>query len=113
MADSPGTGGTGPDRNDRQESLTRRLDSLVGRARLTLWWEEAWPLIWVPITILLVFLTASWLGLWLDATPLMLGQDRIADLFVAGAGHDLRRKFDHCDLDVEFGRRCGDLRRRP
>jgi uncharacterized protein (TIGR02302 family) len=71
MADSPGTGGTGPDRNDRQESLTRRLDSLVGRARLTLWWEAAWPLIWVPITILLVFLTASWLGLWLDASPLM------------------------------------------
>ena len=34
-----------------------RLDGLVGRARWTLWWERAWPLLWVPITIGLVFLT--------------------------------------------------------
>ena len=69
MADgpSPGTGGGSPAR----DSLTRRLDGLVGRARWTLWWEQAWPLLWVPITIVLVFLTASWLGLWLDASPLM------------------------------------------
>ena len=74
MADgpSPGTGGGSPTR----DSLTRRLDGLVGRARWTLWWEQAWPLLWVPITIVLVFLTASWLGLWLDASPLMRSRKR-------------------------------------
>ena len=30
----------------------------------------AWPLLWVPIAIVLVFLTVSWLGLWLDTPPL-------------------------------------------
>src|SRR5215213_4315661 len=71
MADSEGAGRTGPEHNARHDTLRRRLESLVGRARWTLWWERAWPLLWVPITILLVFLTASWLGLWLDASPLM------------------------------------------
>ncbi len=53
------------------DRLHGRLEALVGRARLALWWERAWPLIWLPIAIVLVFLTASWLGLWLDASPVM------------------------------------------
>src|SRR5690242_10436663 len=43
-----------------------RLERFVKRARLTLWWEGAWPALWLPLAVLIVFLTASWLGLWLD-----------------------------------------------
>ncbi|HEX2510260.1 MAG TPA: TIGR02302 family protein [Microvirga sp.] len=76
MADSPSpmTQGPGarvatPEQDERRDGLHRRFESLVGRARWTLWWEGAWPLLWVPIAIVLAFLTASWLGLWLDASP--------------------------------------------
>jgi uncharacterized protein (TIGR02302 family) len=47
-----------------------RLDRLVGQARLTLWWERAWPALWAPVVVLILFLTLSWLGIWLDLTPL-------------------------------------------
>ena len=47
-----------------------RLDRLVGWARLVLWWERAWPALWLPVLILFLFLTLSWLGLWLDLAPL-------------------------------------------
>ena len=38
----------------------RAMDPVVGRGLAPLW---------VPIAIVLAFLTASWLGLWLDASP--------------------------------------------
>jgi uncharacterized protein (TIGR02302 family) len=38
----------------------------VAHARWSLWWEEAWPRLWLPLAIVLAFLTLSWLGLWLD-----------------------------------------------
>jgi uncharacterized protein (TIGR02302 family) len=71
MADSPSplNRAVAPERAERREGLHRRLEALVGRARCSLWWERAWPLLWVPIAIVLAFLTASWLGLWLDASP--------------------------------------------
>ena len=47
-----------------------RLDRLVGWARLVLWWERAWPALWLPLLVLFLFLTLSWLGLWLDLAPL-------------------------------------------
>src|SRR5215203_2452729 len=47
-----------------------RLDRLVGWARLILWWERAWPALWLPLLVLFLFLTLSWLGLWLDLAPL-------------------------------------------
>lgn len=88
MAESPGSDGTGT------EGLRRRLEGLVGRARWTLWWERAWPLLWVPITIVLVFLTASWLGLWLDASPVMrtLGLGLFTAAFVVSLWPLLRLK---------------------
>jgi len=58
-------GRSGPDR------VYSRLESLVGRTRLALWWEHAWPLAWLPLAIILAFLTSSWLGLWLEASPPM------------------------------------------
>ncbi len=83
MSDSPATGvrpsdrpdgasnPRGPDRRDRpaDESVRQRLDRLVKTARLTLWWERAWPALWWPLAVLIVFLTLSWLGVWLEATP--------------------------------------------
>lgn len=47
----------------------RRLDGLVRRSRLALFWERLWPLAWAPLGVVMAFLTASWLGLWLDLTP--------------------------------------------
>lgn len=46
--------------------VRRRLDRLVGGARRAIGWERAWPLLWWPLGVLLVFLTASWLGLWAE-----------------------------------------------
>ena len=36
-------------RDARAQRLQRGLERLVGRARWTLWWERAWPLLWVPL----------------------------------------------------------------
>jgi uncharacterized protein (TIGR02302 family) len=50
--------------------LNQRFGRLITHARWSLWWEEAWPRLWLPLAIVLLFLTLSWLGLWLDASPL-------------------------------------------
>lgn len=50
--------------------LNQRFGRLVAQARWSLWWEEAWPRLWLPLAIVLLFLTLSWLGLWLDTSPL-------------------------------------------
>ncbi len=42
-----------------------RLAALVDRSRLALWWERIWPVLWLPMLVILVFISASWLGLWL------------------------------------------------
>ena len=47
----------------------QRLDRLVQRARAALWWERAWPALWLPLAVVMAFLVLSWLGVWLDATP--------------------------------------------
>src|SRR5215213_8073369 len=60
----------GPRPVSEQNHLRRRLDRLVGRARLALWWEEAWPRLWLPLAIVILFFTVSWFGLWLDTPPL-------------------------------------------
>jgi uncharacterized protein (TIGR02302 family) len=72
MSDSQGSGlppRPVSNRHGGQNMFRQRLERLVSRAKWTLWWERAWPLLWLPITILLTFLTVSWLGVWLDATP--------------------------------------------
>ena len=66
-----------------RDHLKRKVDKLVDRARWTMWWEGAWPLLWVPIAIILVFLTVSWLGIWLDTPP--LARARRTRLFCRGA----------------------------
>ncbi len=32
-------------------------------------WESAWPALWWPLAVVLLFLILSWLGLWLDLPP--------------------------------------------
>jgi uncharacterized protein (TIGR02302 family) len=53
-----------------QNHLNKRFGRLITHARWSLWWEEAWPRLWLPLAIILLFLTLSWFGLWLDASPL-------------------------------------------
>src|SRR3954452_25637947 len=67
MSDSPRPDAT-PASTGPSHSI-HRLDDLVGRARLVLWWERIWPALWGPLAVALVFVAASWLGLWLDLTP--------------------------------------------
>ncbi|MCD6070514.1 MAG: hypothetical protein K0S42_1030, partial [Microvirga sp.] len=56
----------GPNPTPGQSRLNQRFGRLVAHARWSLWWEEAWPRLWLPLAIVLAFLTLSWLGLWLD-----------------------------------------------
>ncbi|MBM6582510.1 TIGR02302 family protein [Microvirga sp. BT689] len=56
----------GPNPTPGQSHLNQRFGRLVSHARWSLWWEEAWPRLWLPLAIILLFLTLSWLGLWLD-----------------------------------------------
>jgi uncharacterized protein (TIGR02302 family) len=65
---NPPKGSQAPD--NPRSALQMRLERLVGRARVALWWEGAWPALWMPIGIVLGFLVVSWLGVWLDASPL-------------------------------------------
>ncbi len=60
----------GPNPYPTQSPLDRRFSRLIGRARWSLWWERAWPRIWLPLAIIGLFLTLSWFGLWLDLPPL-------------------------------------------
>ncbi|MDB5592012.1 DUF4175 family protein, partial [Enterovirga sp.] len=55
----------GPENRAREH-----LSELVRRATASLVWERAWPILWGPLAVLLLFLTVSWLGLWLDLSVL-------------------------------------------
>ncbi|GJE00240.1 hypothetical protein GMJLKIPL_2159 [Methylobacterium isbiliense] len=57
--------GTPTDRRDPRAGL----DRLVVRAGRVAAWEQAWPVLWRGLAVGLVFFAASWLGLWLDASP--------------------------------------------
>lgn len=59
----------GPNPSPAQSTLSKRFGRLISHARWSLWWEEAWPRLWLPLAIVGLFLTLSWFGLWLDAPP--------------------------------------------
>ena len=65
-----------------------RFDDLVGQARLVLWWERIWPALWGSIAVVLVFVAASWLGLWLDLPPTarMVGVGLFGVIGLVGVG---------------------------
>jgi hypothetical protein len=51
-------------------SVRARLHALVSRSSRALLWERLWPAMWPPAVVGLAFLAASWLGLWLELTPI-------------------------------------------
>lgn len=51
---------------DERAKARARLARLAKRARLVLLWERFWPPIAWALTIVALFLAASWFGLWLD-----------------------------------------------
>ncbi|ABY29936.1 TIGR02302 family protein [Methylorubrum extorquens] len=70
---------------DPQGATRHRLDRLVAQARAAGLWERAWPVLWRGLGVVLAFLAASWLGLWLDLSQVgrMVGLGLFAALFVA------------------------------
>jgi len=54
---------------DPQEPATGALAALLKRARAALLWEALWPPLAAFGSILLLFLSVSWLGLWLVVPP--------------------------------------------
>ncbi|MCJ2138301.1 TIGR02302 family protein [Methylobacterium sp. J-026] len=76
-----GQNGARPDRT----AGSARLDRLVARARVSALWEQAWPVLWRGLGVVLLFLILSWSGLWLDLTPLwrQIGLGVLAILLVA------------------------------
>ena len=71
---------------DRARLVADRIGGLARRAALTLAWERSWPWLAVALTVAVVFLAVSWLGLWLVAPPWarMLGVT-VAALALLGA----------------------------
>lgn len=53
-----------------QPARHNKLQGLVRSSALALWWERLWPCLWLPLTVALIFLSVSWLGLWLRLPPM-------------------------------------------
>jgi uncharacterized protein (TIGR02302 family) len=53
----------------KSQTAPDKLHGLVRRSALALWWERLWPCLWLPLAVALVFLSVSWLGLWLWLPP--------------------------------------------
>ena len=66
---------------DARAAARDRLVRLARRAGLALLWERAWPPIAWAMTVVALFLAASWFGLWLD----LPAGARIAGLALFGA----------------------------
>ena len=62
-----------------------RFGNLIARARQALAIERVWPLLWLPASVILVFLALSWFGIWLDlsAPARMFGVGLFAALLAA------------------------------
>ncbi|MEO0635501.1 MAG: TIGR02302 family protein [Pseudomonadota bacterium] len=72
--DSSGYTGSAP--------ISARIGRTVAAARLALFWESLWPRLQPALAVLLLFLSASWFGLW-SAVP---DWARIAGLLAFGFG---------------------------
>ncbi|QRE72484.1 TIGR02302 family protein [Methylobacterium aquaticum] len=69
MKAEPDSAQRSPAPEGRADPVRAGLDRLVVRAGRVTLWEQAWPILWRGLAVLLVFLAVSWLGLWLDAGP--------------------------------------------
>lgn len=56
------------DADQDRPALQQRLDRLTLAARAALVWERVWPVLAGLLVVLGLFLTVSWLGLWLEAS---------------------------------------------
>lgn len=101
----------GPGPLPAQNRLEKRFGRLVTHARWSLWWEQAWPLSWPPLAVILTFLALTWFGLWLDAPPLwrMVGVGLFTAAFFLSLWPLLRlsmpsraRALDRLDQDTGF-----------
>ncbi|MBV9635458.1 MAG: TIGR02302 family protein [Methylobacteriaceae bacterium] len=54
---------------EKPAAANPRLDRLASRARLTIGWERLWPALVGLLSLAGLFLTVSWLGLWLELPP--------------------------------------------
>ena len=59
----------GPADGCSEPSRQTRFGQLIARARQALALERTWPLLWLPLAVVLLFLALSWFGLWLDLGP--------------------------------------------
>jgi uncharacterized protein (TIGR02302 family) len=107
----------GPNPTSGQSRLNQRFGRLVSHARWSLWWEEAWPRLWLPLAIVLAFLTLSWLGLWLDLPVLWrtIGLSLFAGAFLLSLWPILRLRMPNRTraldrLDRETGLTTGPAR---
>jgi uncharacterized protein (TIGR02302 family) len=57
-----------PVRTDKARS-NPLIERLIGRSRAALWWERVWPALWLPLSVVLVFLSAVWFGLLMPLEP--------------------------------------------
>src|ERR1700684_50786 len=62
------------------------LQAAVRRARLTIFWERLWPALAALATAVGLFLSLSWLGLWLGLAPPRRAAGGIARAPVAAGG---------------------------
>ncbi|MGF3023213.1 TIGR02302 family protein [Methylobacterium aquaticum] len=69
MRAEPDTAQRSPAPEGRADPVRAGLDRLVMRAGRVTLWEQAWPVLWRGLAVVLAFLAVSWLGLWLDAGP--------------------------------------------
>lgn len=69
MRAEPDTAQRSPAPEGRADPVRAGLDRLVVRAGRVTLWEQAWPVLWRGLAVVLAFLAVSWLGLWLDAGP--------------------------------------------
>ncbi|MBM6595486.1 TIGR02302 family protein [Microvirga pudoricolor] len=107
----------GPRPGSGPNHLQKRLDRLVGQARLALWWEEAWPRLWLPLAVGVLFLTASFFGLWLETPPLwravglgLFGLALLVSLWPLARLPKVRRGQALDRLDRDAGQRHGPAR---
>nr|WP_245291188.1 TIGR02302 family protein [Methylobacterium aquaticum] len=69
MRAEPDTAQRSPAPEGRADPVRAGLERLVVRAGRVTLWEQAWPVLWRGLAVVLAFLAVSWLGLWLDAGP--------------------------------------------
>jgi len=59
-----------PARPPAEPPVRSQLGTALRRARFTIFWERLWPALAGVVTVVGLFLTVSWLGLWLWLPPL-------------------------------------------